>query len=459
MSLLAISLLASGESLPISDLQWESGGTVLLRLMVIFGLILLTSFFVAAEFAIIKIRTSTLDNLIEKGNARAGVARQITRELESYLSATQFGITLTSLGLGWVGEPFLARLIVPFFHLVGINSAALVHTISFVIAFTLITYFEILLGELVPKSLAIRKPVLMALWLSPPLRTFYLIFRPFINFLNYSANLVLLHVFRVEPPKESEQALSDEELRHVLLESRQAAAVTELGRKLAVNALDLQRRVVRNIMTPRTDVVFLDLEKPFSDELRKAIVSRHSRFPLCIGSLDESIGLVHTKDLLELMESGKNDLNEISRPIRNVSETMPLEDLLDLFLENQGKMAVAVNEYGGAVGTITLNNVLEELVGSIQDEFDSRQEPLTEFGKDDFDVDGTLPLHDLTEQSGMKFEPSSASTIGGYVTELLRHLPARGESIRIGDFTATVAETDGRRILVLNFKKHDSPAD
>jgi CBS domain containing-hemolysin-like protein len=138
---------------------------------------------------------------------------------------------------------------------------------------------------------------------------------------------------------------------------------------------------------------------------------------------------------------------------------MPLEDLLDLFLENQGKMAVAVNEYGGAVGTITLNNVLEELVGSIQDEFDSRQEPLTEFGKDDFDVDGTLPLHDLTEQSGMKFEPSSASTIGGYVTELLRHLPARGESIRIGDFTATVAETDGRRILVLNFKKHDSPAD
>ena len=183
MSLLALSLLASGESLPISDLQWESGGTVLLRLMVIFGLILLTSFFVAAEFAIIKIRTSTLDNLIEKGNARAGVARQITRELEAYLSATQFGITLTSLGLGWVGEPFLARLIVPFFHLAGINSAALVHTISFVIAFSLITYFEILLGELVPKSLAIRKPVLMALWLSPPLRTFYLIFRPFINFL------------------------------------------------------------------------------------------------------------------------------------------------------------------------------------------------------------------------------------------------------------------------------------
>ena len=186
VSLLALSLLASGESFPISDFQWESGGTVFLRLMAVFGLILINAFFVASEFAIIKIRTSTLDNLIEKGNARAGVARLITRDLEAYLSATQFGITLSSLGLGWVGEPFVARLIVPFLHLLGIHSAVLLHSISFVIAFSLITYFEILLGELVPKSLAIRKPVFMALWLSPPLRTFYLIFRPFINFLNYS---------------------------------------------------------------------------------------------------------------------------------------------------------------------------------------------------------------------------------------------------------------------------------
>jgi CBS domain containing-hemolysin-like protein len=436
--------------------HWESGEIILLRLLAILALVLLNGFFVASELAVVKIRASQLDTLIEQGDARAMLAKHITSHLEAYISATQLGITLASLGLGWLGEPFLAHIIEPAFRLAGIESATLVTTVSFVIAFSLITFLHIVLGELVPKSLAIRKPVQLALWLSPPLGLFYTLFRPVIRFLNLSANFLLRHLLRVEPPEESERALSNEELRVILTESREAKEVSPLGERLAVNALDLQHRVVRDIMTPRSEVIFLDLEESFSGELTKAIDSRHTRFPLCTGALDESVGLVHIKDLLGLVQSGRQELKTIQRPIHHVSEMMPLEKLLNYFLAKHAHLAIAVDEYGGAVGIVTLDNVLEELVGSIHDEFDTKEEEITKISDGEFDAEGTLALHDLAEETGLKFEETEVSTIGGYITQLLGHLPARGESIRIGDYTATVAETDGRRILKVHFKKPES---
>lgn len=449
----SIMVMASAEASPVSHDSWETGDIMFFKLMAVLALVLLNGFFVASEFAIVKIRSSTLDTMIEKGDARATIARLVTSNLEAYLSATQLGVTLASLGLGWVGEPVIARMIEPLFRLAGVSSDAVVHATSFIIAFSLITYLHLLLGELVPKSLAIRMPVRLVLWLSPPLRLFYIVFRPVIDFLNGSASFLLRHVFHVEPIKESEQALSNDELRLVLSDSREAQEVTPLGQKLAINALDLQRRVVRDIMTPRTDVVFLDLEKPFEGELQKAIASRLTRFPLCVGALDEAVGLVHIKDLLQLVHSGKSDLNEIQRSIHHVSEMMPLEKLLNYFLAKNAHFAVAVDEYGGAVGIVSLENVLEELVGSIHDEFDTKAETITMIGESEFDVEGTLALHDLAEETGIKFGECEVSTIGGYVTHLLGHLPARGESVRIGEYLATVAETDGRRVLVVNFKK------
>jgi CBS domain containing-hemolysin-like protein len=458
----AILAAAAGDSsqLPAALLpasHWESGEIILLRLLAILALVLLNGFFVASEFAIVKIRATQLDTLIEEGNSRARVTKHITSHLEAYISATQVGITLASLGLGWLGEPFLAHMIEPAFHLAGVTSPGIITTVSFVIAFSLITFLHIVLGELVPKSLAIRKPVQLALWLSPPLGLFYIVFRPIIGFLNRSANFLLRHVCRVEPPGESERAHTSEELRAILSESREAEEVSPLGQQLAVNALDLRHRVVRDIMTPRSDVVLLDLEEPFGKELSKAISSRHTRFPLCTGALDESVGLVHIKDLLGIVHSGQEDLRGIQRPVHHVSEMMPLEKLLNYFLAKHAHLAIAVDEYGGAVGIVTLDNVLEELVGSIHDEFDTQEEEITRIREGEFDADGTLALHDLAEVTGLKFEETEVSTIGGYITHLLGHLPVRGESVRIGEYTATVAETDGRRILKVHFKKPAEP--
>ena len=437
--------------------QWESGEMIFLRLLVLFVLVLLNGFFVASELAIVKIRGSQLDTLIEQGDARAKLTKHITMHLEAYISATQLGITLASLGLGWLGEPFLAHMIEPAFHLAGINAPAVVTTVSFILAFSLITFLHIVLGELAPKSLAIRKPVELALWLSPPLSLFYTLFRPIIGFLNRSANFLLRHVLKVEPPEDSERALTNEELRVILTESREAEEVSILGEQLAVNALDLRHRVVRDIMTPRSDVILLDLEEPFDAELKKAIDSRHTRFPLCDGALDDSVGLVHIKDLLRMVHSGKKDLKGIQRPIHHVSEMMPLEKLLNYFLGKHAHLAIAVDEYGGAVGIVTLDNVLEELVGSIHDEFDTQEEEITNIRDGEFNAEGTLALHDLAEEADLKFEETEVSTIGGYVTQMLGHLPVRGESVKIGDYVVTVTETDGRRILMLNFKRPVHP--
>jgi len=449
----AILAVTAGEVEVIPAAHWESGEMIILRLLALLGLVLLNAFFVASEFAIVKIRGSQLDTLIEQGDPRALVTKHITSHLESYISATQLGITLASLGLGWLGEPFLAHMVEPVFFLIGVTSQTLITTISFVIAFSLITFLHIVLGELAPKSLANRKPVEIALWLSPALGLFFVIFRPIIKFLNYSANLLLRYVLRVEPLDESDQALTNEELRVILTESRVAEEVTPLGEQLAVNALDLRHRVVRDIMTPRSEVIFLDYEEPFEGELLKAIESRHTRFPLCNGALDESVGLVHIKDLLLIVHSGNRDLRGIQRPIHHVSEMMPLEKLLNYFLSKHAHLAIAVDEYGGAVGVVTLDNVLEELVGSIQDEFDTHEEEITKIRDGEFNAEGTLALHDLAEEMGLKFEETEVSTIGGYVTQLLGHLPVRGESVRLGDYVATVTETDGRRVLLVNFKK------
>jgi CBS domain containing-hemolysin-like protein len=348
-------------------------------------------------------------------------------------------------------------MIEPAFLLIGVSAPGVITTISFILAFSLITFLHIVLGELAPKSLSIRKPVEVALWLSPPLNLFYTVFRPIIGFLNRSANFLLRHVFHVEPPDDSERALTNEELRVILTESREAEEVSHLGEQLAVNALDLRHRVVRDIMTPRSEVILLDLEEPFDGELIKAIESRHTRFPLCNGALDESVGLVHIKDLLRMVHSEKKDLEGIQRPIHHVSEMMPLEKLLNYFLAKHAHLAIAVDEYGGAVGIVTLDNVLEELVGSIHDEFDTHEEEITNIRDGEFNAEGTLALHDLAEETGLKFEETEVSTIGGYVTQHLGHLPTRGESMLIGDYVVTVTKTDGRRILQLNFKKPSAP--
>ena len=433
--------------------EWEPIGVLFLKVGTIVALVLLNGFFVAAEFALVRVRGSQLDSLKAEGDRRAALARQVISNLDAYLSACQLGITLASLGLGWLGEPFLARMLQPLFAVVGIQRPGIIQAISFVLAFFTITFLHIVLGEQAPKILAIRKSLSLARTVSVPLRIFYFIFRPAIWFLNASSNWVLKHLLRTEPVGEGEISHSEEELRLILDQSEKADEVSALGRDLLVNALDLRRRVVRDIMTPRGEVIFLDVEQSFEENVKKALESRHTRFPLCRDHLDNTIGLIHIKELVPMMRDPQPDLMRIKRDILPVPEMMSLEKLLSVFLNKHAHLAIVVDEFGGTVGMVTMENVLEEIVGDIQDEFDAEKEEFRPINENEFTVDGAVGLYELRDLAGLELESADVSTIGGYVTHLLGHLPKEGDQVQIEDYAVTVSQTDGRRVGQLHFRK------
>ncbi|MEI6561327.1 MAG: hemolysin family protein [Verrucomicrobiota bacterium] len=445
-------LLASLPS--VEGVQWESADMVLLKLLGIALLVLLNAFFVGSEFAIVKIRSTQLEPLIEEGDARAKLSGEIISKLDAYLSACQLGVTLSSLGLGWVGEPFLARMLTPFFYLAGVQSAAVIHTLCFALAFSAITVAHIVVGEQAPKIIAIRNAVAATLWVSRPLHWFYVAFRPAISFLNLATNLVLKRVFRVESVKTHELGHSEEELRVILAESEEnPEGVSPMGKEILINALDLRRLVVRDITTPRGEVVSLDLENTFDENLKIAQDSQHTRFPLCQGHLDNTLGLVHIKDLLRLTREQAPDLTVIKRDILPVPEMMPLEKLLKFFLTKHAHLALVVDEYGGTVGIVTLDNVLEELVGSIQDEFDVEAAEFRRVNEDEFIVEGMFGLYELNDAAALELESADVSTIGGYVTHLIGRLPQQGEKVAIDGYEVTITKCDGRRVEQLHFKR------
>ena len=441
---------ASSHSLPT---EWSSSGVIMWQLFVIIFLVFLNGFFVAAEFALVKVRGSQLEAAIEEGVKGARFSRHVTGHLDAYLSATQLGITLASLGLGYAGEPYLSTIISPFLYKMGIQSPGMISGIAIGAAFTITTVLHIVLGELTPKSLAIRKPLVVTLLIARPLALFHTVFRPAIFLLQGAANKVLKIVFRVDPVNETELAHSEEELRVILTESERSEEVSSLGREILMNALDMRKRVVRDIMTPRGEVISLDIDDDFATNLMRAVESGHTRFPLCKEHLDNTIGLIHVKDLMGAMQKPSPDLLALKRNLMPVPEMMPLEKLLKLFLGKQTHLAAVVDEFGGTVGIVTLDNVLAELVGEIQDEFDTDDNEFKKLNEDEFTVKGSLGLYELQDLVHLHIESSEVSTIGGHVTHLIGHLPKVGENVRIEEYLATITETDGRRVLQVHFKR------
>lgn len=451
-------LVGTGSELLDVQAQFASPSVVILNAFVILSLVFLNGFFVASEFALVKVRSSQLDALEDEGNKRAGFVRHVISNIDAYLSATQLGITLSSLGLGWIGEPYVAQLLQPVLIRIGLTSPTVISGISFALGFSIITYLHIVLGELTPKTLAIRKSLGTSLLVIAPLHLFYTVFRPAIWFLQISARWVLKAVFRVNPVAKHELSHSEEELRVILTESDSQAAVTPLSKELLINALDFRRRVVRDIMTPRGDVIYLDIQDSFETNLQVAFESGHTRFPLVQGHLDNTVGLIHVKDLMREMKKQKPDLLSVKRDLMPVPEFMPLEKLLKAFLAKRAHFAVVVDEYGGAVGIVTLDDVLGELVGEIKDEFDQEQaREFVRLSDEEFVVQGQLNLYELQELADLELETSDVSTIGGYVVQLLGHLPRQGEQVRIEGYLVTITQTDGRRILQLHFKR-EQPA-
>src|SRR5207302_1497833 len=235
--------------------------------------------------------------------------------------------------------------------------------------------------------------------------------------------------------------------------SEKSKDVSPLGRKLVLNVLDLRERVIRDIMTPRGEVVYLDLEDDFETNAKKAIASKHTRFPLCRENLDNTVGLIHIKELVPMMRDPNPDMMRIKRELVPVPEMMPLEKLLNLFLSKHAHLAIVVDEFGGTVGMVTMENILEELVGDIQDEFDMEKAEIRKINDNEFIVAGGLGLYELRDPLGLELENADVSTIGGYVTQLLGHLPKQGEQVRIDNYLVTVTQTDGRRVGQLHFQK------
>ena len=338
-----------------------------MRILGVLAIVLVNGFFVAAEFAFVKLRDTQLDALIAQGHRRARLARHILQNLTSYLSATQLGITMASLGLGWLSEPVFNALLQPALILAGIGSPRVQAELAFAVGFSVVTFLQIILGELGPKWFAIQRALPVSLWTAAPLHGFYRLSYP-VNWLLNQCAQWLLRRAGIEAGPAQLTPHSEDELRLMLTERRPGGS--RLGRDIILNALDLGRRTVRDVMRPRMEIVGLNTQASLDDCLALAEKSRFSRFPLCEGGiLDKTLGVVHCKDLFALRSTAGSGagLRSVARKIIYVPETTRLEKLLQLFLERKLHLAIVVDEWGGTVGLATLENILEELVGQIQD--------------------------------------------------------------------------------------------
>lgn len=428
--------------------------SIIWRLLAVVVLVFLNGFFVAAEFAIVKIRETQLQPFIVRGSRRARMAERIVKNLDASLSATQLGITLASLGLGWIGEPVFARILEPVMEWFQIKSPDVRHSISFAVGFSIITFLHIVLGELAPKSMAIQKSLPTTLWIAYPLHWFYKLSFPFIWALN-KTSLALLRQVGIEPASEAELAHSEEELR-LLLAPEHRAADTGIGRDIVLNAFDLRRRIAREVMRPRQQIVGLNSESTLTQCLEIAEHTRFSRFPILEqGNLDRALGVVHVKDLFSGRKRAQfaRDLLPVAKKIIYVPETARLERLLQIFLDRKVHLALVVDEYGGTVGVVTLENILEELVGQIQDEFDQETPLLVRKDEDTWSVDGALPLHDLADVISEPIAEEGITTVSGWVTHQLGGFPKIGDVVSVGNHELRVEQMDGPRVSRLALKR------
>lgn len=410
--------------------------------------VLLNGFFVAAEFAIVKLRLTQAQEIASTHGWPGRILHSVRAHLDVYLSACQLGITLASLGLGWIGEPAFAALLRPVFVYLDVQSEALVHSLSFAIAFGVISYLHIVLGELAPKSLAIRKPEAIALWAATPLWLFYWLMYPFIRLLNGSANLVL-RVLRVAPEAQDEsEAHSVYELKEVLAASHRHGEIEEEERDLLTNALELSDLTTGELMRPAADMVVLDLEEPPSALQRIVSATRFSRYPVCEGDRDSLIGIVHLKDLWDLHDTAFN-AEAIRSRVRKIPEAMratSAPDLFRMFRRGGPHFAIVRDELGTVVGFITLDHVLEAMIGRVEDEYHRSREDWKKQSDGSYIGPATLPVYSLERVLDAEISAADADSIGGLILERLGRLPAAGERISFPLFEVLVMEMRGPRI-------------
>ncbi|WP_430086515.1 hemolysin family protein [Paenibacillus ferrarius] len=430
-------------------------GSIVLNLVLVIVLVLLNGFFVAAEFALVKVRQSRLQQLVNEGSGKAKYASKVTSQLDTYLSATQLGITLASLGLGWIGEPAVSELIMePLFHVLGLETSVYTSAISFIVSFGFITFLHIVLGELAPKSFAIQKAEITSLWLSAPLLYFYKLFRPIIWLLNGTANKFLSWI-GVEPASEHEAAHTEEELRILMDESVKSGHINEDEMTLFDNIFEFSDLVAREVMLPRTDMDCLYLEVGFIENLRHVHETKHTRYPVANQDKDNIVGFVHIADLLTADPDVEQDIRNFIRPILNVPESMEVSRVLKLMQKMHSQLAIVIDEYGGTAGLLTLEDIMEEIVGELHDEFDTDR-PGVEVKDKYTSVDGRVLLEDLNDLLDLNIEDEDVDSIGGWLFKKVEGEPVKGQKITYGDHVFEISEVDRLRILRIHITKNNT---
>ena len=432
---------------------FEQGGVIIL-------LIAANAFFVATEFAFVKIRESQLKAMRIKGRKdwRLGLALRITKHLDRYLSATQLGITLTSLGLGWVGEPVVAGWIEGPLSEWGIVSHAAIASIAYGLAFAGITFMEIVFGELVPKYFAIRRPKPVALWMAIPLTGFYYIAYPFIWLLNRTANRLLMWM-GIPPTKEFDHGFNQEELQYVLMNSRHVHPSDDLVNKIMLKALRLKETTAEQVMLPREQVVVLWRDKSLEENMVVAQKSGYSRLPYCGDSQDQVLGVIHVKEMLWQYQvlGAQTKLSDIVRPILTFLAKTRLPAMLELFRKSRNHLALVLDADEKMIGLVSFEDVLEELVGDIRDEFDIEKGPFFERSKDIVLVDADLPLRDLASETGWPLPTQTTDTVEKWALRHWGHVPHPGDHLDIEGFRLTASEVTLRRIRRLRVTRVPKP--
>ncbi|WP_225871301.1 hemolysin family protein [Pedobacter cryotolerans] len=422
------------------------------RLIFSLFLVFLNGFFVAAEFAIVKVRASQIEIKAKTGSRVGKMAKNILHHLDGYLAATQLGITLASLGLGVVGETVMHEIIHDSLANFGV-SEALITTISTAIAFSVITVMHIVFGELAPKSLAIQRPVATTLFVAIPLQLFYIIFRPFIWALNGLATIIL-KPFGINAAAGHESLHSNEELQYLLDQGKESGALEDNEHELIKNVFDFNERVVKNIMVPRTKISGIELDTPIHEVITRIISEGYSRMPVYDDVIDKIIGVVHAKDVLPLLAEKKDwALADIIRKPYFVPETKKINDLLSELQQKRIQIAIVIDEFGGTAGMVTLEDIVEEIVGEIQDEYDEEKPTVEKISDTEFVINAYATVYDVNEHLPHDLpEDEDFDTVGGLVSHAFGKIPEVGDSEECYGYLFTILKKTEQNIETIKLE-------
>lgn len=421
-----------------------------LMFIIALSLVFLNAFFVLSEFAIVKVRKSKLEELVKNDVKNASLALKITHSLDTYLSATQLGITFASLALGWVSEnAFVKILLIPFAYILA-DSPFLAHSIAAMIAFIIVTLLHVVLGELVPKSIAIAKTESIVLFIAKPLYLFWFIFSPLVRLFDLLATCVL-RIIGIRSVKDGDLAHSEEELKIIVGESLKGGYIDSIEGEIIRNAVDFSDTLAREIMTPRKDMICLNAQDDYNKNIELVLKTNHTRYPYYQDSKDNILGMIHIRDLFEnAIKGGDQNLSKLVRNMIIVPETAHISEILNTMNRQQVHTALVVDEYGGTSGLLTMEDIIEEIMGDISDEHDLKNEDIKQIDAQTYEFDGKLDLESIEEMLNMTFSNSNDHiTIGGYVFGLFGRLPMVKDTINDECCEFEVLEMDGARIKKL----------